>query len=166
MNDRILHFLKQKNLSALKLAEIMEVQASSISHITSGRNKPSFDFIAKFLMRFPDVNPDWLILGKGNMFRNPSAPQRIENVGNSVLHNEPELAGLSAADPGDERYGRVESPPPLVRQKEMILSESPSTDTDNEIRKRMESLPVSEPSIERIVIFYSDRTFTEYSMRK
>lgn len=81
MNDRILEILKIKELTALKFAEIMNVQASSISHITSGRNKPSFDFIAKLLEKFPDINPDWLILGEGEMIRDEYTESQTSNVG-------------------------------------------------------------------------------------
>ena len=69
MKDRIQQILREKALSSVKFAEILEVQPSSISHLLSGRNNPNFDFISKLLIRFPDINPDWLILGKGTMFR-------------------------------------------------------------------------------------------------
>ena len=46
-------------------AEKIGVQRSSISHILSGRNKPSLDFILKVLSSFPDVELYWLINGKG-----------------------------------------------------------------------------------------------------
>ncbi|MFO7844898.1 MAG: helix-turn-helix transcriptional regulator, partial [Bacteroidales bacterium] len=68
MKERILALLKEKQISATKLAEIIDVQRSSISHILSGRNKPSFDFIEKILMAYPDLNAQWLITGKGEMY--------------------------------------------------------------------------------------------------
>lgn len=46
-------------------AEKIGVQRSSISHILSGRNKPSLDFILKVLSSFPDVELYWLLNGKG-----------------------------------------------------------------------------------------------------
>ena len=70
MEERIRHILKEKNLSAVRLAEIMGVQPSSISHLISGRNKPNYDFITKLLRSFPEINPDWFLLGEGEMFRN------------------------------------------------------------------------------------------------
>lgn len=73
MKDRIQLIIKEKGLNSIKFAEIMEVQPSSISHLLSGRNNPNFDFISKLMERFPDINPDWLILGKGTMSRAPDA---------------------------------------------------------------------------------------------
>ena len=61
-------FIKQLNkimdyygLSASAFAELIQVQRSSISHILSGRNKPSLDFILKLNTAFPDVNLYWLL---------------------------------------------------------------------------------------------------------
>ncbi len=51
--------------SASSFAEKIGVQRSSISHILSGRNKPSLDFILKILSSFPEVDLYWLFNGKG-----------------------------------------------------------------------------------------------------
>jgi len=52
--------------SASSFAEKIGVQRSSISHILSGRNKPSLDFVLKVLSSFPEVELYWLLNGKGN----------------------------------------------------------------------------------------------------
>lgn len=64
--------------SASSFSENIGVQRSSISHILSGRNKPSLDFIMKVLSVYPEVELYWLLNGKGNF---PSAPssKAIEN---------------------------------------------------------------------------------------
>ncbi|MFI1743905.1 helix-turn-helix domain-containing protein [Thalassobellus sediminis] len=51
--------------SASSFAEKISVQRSSISHILSGRNKPSLEFILKILSAFPEVELYWLLNGKG-----------------------------------------------------------------------------------------------------
>lgn len=53
------------DLTAAALAEQIGVQRSSISHILSGRNKPSLDFILKVVHRFPEIDLYWLLNGKG-----------------------------------------------------------------------------------------------------
>lgn len=53
------------DISAAVLAEKMDVQRSSISHILSGRNKPSLDFVMKILKAFPEVELYWLLNGEG-----------------------------------------------------------------------------------------------------
>ena len=53
-------------LSAALLADKIEVQRSSISHLLSGRNKPSLEFVLKILKTFPEVELYWLLNGVGS----------------------------------------------------------------------------------------------------
>jgi transcriptional regulator with XRE-family HTH domain len=53
------------SLSATALAESIGIQRSSISHLLSGRNKPSLDFVLKVLKEYPEVELYWLLNGKG-----------------------------------------------------------------------------------------------------
>lgn len=75
MKEQLIKFLNSENISATKLADDIGVQRSSISHILSGRNKPSYDFIEKMLAKYPDLDADWLITGKGNMFKTVVTPK-------------------------------------------------------------------------------------------
>lgn len=56
-------------LNASLFADKIGVQRSSISHILSGRNKPSLDFIIKILTIFPEVDASWILSGKGNFLK-------------------------------------------------------------------------------------------------
>lgn len=62
--NRLLEILETKNLSASQFAEKIGVQRSSVSHILSGRNKPSLDFVIKINSVFNDISLEWLINGK------------------------------------------------------------------------------------------------------
>lgn len=53
-------------LSAAAFADKINVQRSSISHLLSGRNKPSLDFVLKVLEEFKEVELYWLLNGKGS----------------------------------------------------------------------------------------------------
>jgi transcriptional regulator with XRE-family HTH domain len=68
--DRFKYLMKLNQLSASAFAEKVGVQPSSISHILSGRNKPSLEFIQKVLIQFPKVSADWLISGKTAVVEN------------------------------------------------------------------------------------------------
>ena len=76
MKDRLLKIIKQYNLTSTRFADELGVQRSGISHILSGRNQPSYDFIVKLMKQYPDINPDWLIMGNGTMFR-PAVKEQI-----------------------------------------------------------------------------------------
>ena len=56
MRSRISKILQEEGMTASKLADEIGVQASSISHIMSGRNNPSIDFVQKLLERFRAIN--------------------------------------------------------------------------------------------------------------
>jgi transcriptional regulator with XRE-family HTH domain len=73
------------SLSATTFAEKIGVQRSSISHILSGRNKPSLDFIMKVLSSYPEVELYWLLNGKGIFPAKQQTPTK-------VLENNPQIA--------------------------------------------------------------------------
>lgn len=75
MTDRILSIIKYFNLSPSDFAEEIGVQRSSISHLISGRNKPSLEFIQKILQRFPEINSEWMLSGNGEMVKAGLSPQ-------------------------------------------------------------------------------------------
>ena len=63
--NRLKKVLEYHQLTASLFADKIKVQRSSISHILSGRNKPSLDFVLKVTNAFPDVDIYWLLNGKG-----------------------------------------------------------------------------------------------------
>ncbi|WP_445747400.1 helix-turn-helix transcriptional regulator [Polaribacter sp.] len=64
--NRLKKILDYYDLSAALFADKIGVQRSSISHILSGRNKPSLDFILKITAVFEEVDLYWLVDGKGH----------------------------------------------------------------------------------------------------
>ena len=67
MKGIIEEILTKYQLSSAQFADLIGVQRSSISHILSGRNKPSFDFIHKILLKYPEINAHYLITGQGSL---------------------------------------------------------------------------------------------------
>ncbi len=126
MEKRIRQLLREKNLSAVRLAGMLGVQPSSISHLISGRNKPNYDFIAKLLRAFPEIDPDWFLLGEGEMFR---------SRGGELFRAEKELS----------------LPFDLSPKEAEQVSGSPFIPS-----------PSDGKQVERIVFFYTDRSFSVY----
>jgi transcriptional regulator with XRE-family HTH domain len=144
MKERILAFLQNENKSYAQFAEEIGVQPSGISHILSGRNNPSLDFIVKMLLKYPSLSADWLLFGRGAMYKYVSQPTlfdtepQIEAV-KAVLTNEPvNVAPLSADLPEG-----VENAPE-TREKEL-------QDVSNGNKRLV-----------RVLLFYSDKSFSEY----
>ncbi len=67
--QRLHKIMEYHDLSAAAFADKIDVGRSSISHLLSGRNKPSLDFVMKIINAFPDVELYWLLNGKGSFPR-------------------------------------------------------------------------------------------------
>jgi transcriptional regulator with XRE-family HTH domain len=91
MKERIIEFLKAENKSSAQFAEEIGVQPSGISHIISGRNKPSLDFILKMLEKYHFLSTDWLLFGKGAMYKEPEMQKLFDesiDLSDKVIENE------------------------------------------------------------------------------
>ena len=143
MKAKFEFLLKNKGLNATSLARMLEIQPSGLSHILSGRNKPSFDLVVKILKIFPDVNPDWLLLDSGQIFRDdaiatPSASTlRAEQTQQSSVLPFDEVANRELSEVKNEEKNEL---PPIFT-------------TPRNPNKR----------VERVIILYSDRSFESYS---
>ncbi len=76
---RLENILEYYNLNASAFADKISVQRSSLSHLLSGRNKPSLDFILKILEVFPEVDLYWILYGKGTFPKSLETHQLIQN---------------------------------------------------------------------------------------
>jgi transcriptional regulator with XRE-family HTH domain len=86
MKERILEFLRRENKTSAQFAEEINVQPSGISHILSGRNNPSLDFILKMLEKYSYLSTDWLLFGKGSMYKE----SKMGDLFSQIDLNEPE----------------------------------------------------------------------------
>ena len=77
MNKRLQQFLDAENITQSQLADSLGVARAGISHILSGRNKPGFDFIENLASKFPTLSLEWLITGKGRMYKNADPESRM-----------------------------------------------------------------------------------------
>jgi len=68
MINRINLILQAKNITAKQFAEEIGIQPSGMSHILSGRNNPSLEFVSKVIRRYPEIDANWLLMGKGQMY--------------------------------------------------------------------------------------------------
>ena len=86
---RLQQFLKAYGLTSSELAQKLGVQKSSISHLLSGRNKPSFDFLSKFARTFPEINLRWLLTGEGDMhYPTPAVNEKNKETENETAGKE------------------------------------------------------------------------------
>lgn len=168
MKDRLAQFLKSEGLTAVKFAEIMEVQPSSISHLLAGRNRPNFEFISRMMLRFPELNPDWIINGLGEMYKSVKSQRNdlftdvnqseITEVNQEKIADKPtEVTDVNAENRVILDANQADSEP--IKSVITDVNTQKSVSEYEEVKKKQES-PVK--SIERIVLFYDDGSFDEY----
>ena len=100
MKSRLQQFLEVEQLSPARLADVLGIQRSGLSHILSGRNKPGFDFIQKLLTRYPTLSAEWLITGKGKMYKEQISPATITEH-KEVINDEVSLFDDNESDTGE-----------------------------------------------------------------
>ena len=130
---RLQKILDYYGLSATSFSEKIDFNRSTISHLLSGRNKPSLEFVMKVLQQFPEVQLYWLLNGTGNFPSSASEKSiKIPTEIFSALETEDKNAQLDA-----------------------VIEKSPSeTKTGSESKNSSE--------IEKIIIFYKDGSFKAY----
>ncbi len=146
MKDRLLKFFNEEKLSATKFADEIGVQRSSISHILSGRNKPSYDFIHKTLDKYPELNAEWLISGRGGMYKEKTGHIAQETQEQGLFDDKAKVA--------EEGQDEEKLPQNSKERQEIGINE--------QVVRDKKTISITK-STEKVMIFYSDGTFKEYS---
>ncbi|WP_428740380.1 helix-turn-helix domain-containing protein [Tenacibaculum sp.] len=141
MIERLKQILDYYNLSASSFADKIDVPRSSISHLLSGRNKPSLDFIIKVETAFDEVDLNWLVYGKG------SFPPNTEKQERNIKIEKNEAPSLFAENPVFDQEPEKKS----------------NTQFSESHQKQKESVAFRE--IKNILVLYDDGTFEDYKKR-
>lgn len=136
------------HLNASTFADKIGVQRSSLSHLLSGRNKPSLDFVLKILDVFPDIDLYWILNGKGTF------PKTEEN---NVISTAAKLEPQKITPVGE-----------IAENNNIdLFSENQSTNsTGSTAAKKITNQNVDSQNkneeVDKIVIFYKNGTFKSY----
>jgi DNA-binding XRE family transcriptional regulator len=136
--------------SASGFANKIGVQRSSISHILSGRNKPSLEFVMKVLDTFPEVELYWLLNGKGTFPKT--------NVVEKIITSTP-ISKSTISDFENSSNSSTQNSPDLFSEK--VETEKTENAQDSDFGKMM-NINSRGKQIERIVIFYKDGSFSNF----
>ncbi|MFW0735883.1 helix-turn-helix transcriptional regulator [Flavobacterium sp. T12S277] len=127
-------------LNASSFADKIGVQRSSMSHLLSGRNKPSLDFVLKILEVFPDIDLYWILNGKGSFPKAEDATDLKKN----------------------ESLSEFAKPLTPIPSEENSVSENEKSKNTSSTEIKTQSLSPAENEIEKIVVFYKNGTFKTY----
>ena len=129
MDQKLRILMQNENLSASKLADILEIKPAAVSHILSGRNKPSFELICKIVTRFPHINPYWLL----------GDAQEMLNQNAQISTPENQVETSSSLFDFDDKKSEVPEAPKILE----CVTNPTLTSSD----------------IEKIIIVYRDKSF-------
>jgi transcriptional regulator with XRE-family HTH domain len=152
MLDRIKQIIKEEGLQASSFADKIQVSRGTISHILNGRNEPSKDTIEKILNNYPDISDTWFLRGEGPMYKRervfmqPSLPASTIQPG---LFDEKKAVEPSVVTDGREYSQKNEVNKPENKVVSVITQDV--TYLNNPSKK-----------IDKIMIFFSDRTFMTF----
>jgi transcriptional regulator with XRE-family HTH domain len=147
MKERLQQILELYDLTPSRLAEKMGVQRSGISHIMSGRNKPSFDFMIALLKLFPELNANWLLTGEGDITSNEklSKPVNLQQ-GSTPLSGD--LFNSRTTQKTNNQFESINKDTP-AKEEEQAVYKSKQEENDPD-------------SIESVIILYRNGKFKRY----
>ncbi|MCI6492330.1 MAG: helix-turn-helix transcriptional regulator [Bacteroidales bacterium] len=137
MNTRLKQFMAAENITQAQLADSLKVVRASVSHILSGRNNPSCEFIRALMITYPNLNIEWLMLGKGKMYK--------EKPNDSMYIN-------------DESYNQDSGA--LSQPASQELPNIDSTIDFTSVGEVMQ-VPVNKRKVVKVTILFDDGTYQE-----
>ena len=155
INSRIQQFLNMEGVSPAQLADQLGIQRSGLSHLLSGRNKPSFDFITKLLSSYPNLQADWLLLGRGKPYKDASSAVSAPEIFPAAPVFEPVLPEIEPIEdlPDDN---------PVQPEIEVNNPETEEITEEIPLSQPRENQIFARRTVSRITIFYNDGTFEEH----
>ena len=182
MKEKLQELLDRENLRPGQLAERLDVNPASISHILKGRNKPGIEFLQKILRAFPKLNPDWLLLDSAQYERDgataPAAATSFgQNPGATAGRAGIGTAGLQQGVPGAQNgapstAAHVAGPHAAAGNPSLFVSGQAATASGSLFAAGASGTPgagmpdggsAHDKVVKRVIVLYTDNTFESYT---
>jgi transcriptional regulator with XRE-family HTH domain len=154
LSAKIELLIQTKKLSASQFADTLGIPRSSISHILSGRNKPSLDVVQKILIAFPEIPAEELLDDKRDLSISTPAPKAAP----SPIASTPSL--FDAVTPSAPESPRNISPEQTIVQSNLRRPRESNPKASQPVAAPAPTTHLAK-KIERVLIFYTDGTFSE-----
>ena len=161
LTERIQELIEQTGLSNKSFAEKVGVSPAIISHITSGRNKPSLNLIQQITNVYTNVNIDYLLSGRGSLYSQQGERhqksidtdvKRAESGLNPAIKTYNEGVRAVGVPQGAPIPKRDEEPPPILPNEDLQMLNKRKSDADVRANKE----PV------KVMLFYADQSVEIY----
>ncbi|MDR0768697.1 MAG: helix-turn-helix transcriptional regulator [Dysgonamonadaceae bacterium] len=154
---RIRKIMEEKNLNAALFADTVKVSRGTITHVLGGRNEITLKVVLKILAAFPDINPDWLLFGKEPMYHREKVFMQAQQEPILPFDDTPKVLNQSKTEINACRESKVFEYSPKSEDKTDI------GDVQSVKTKQINDVISSNKKIDRIIIFYDDKTFMGFS---
>ena len=143
MKDRINQIMQKDGLTNAEFAEKIGISTSSLSHIFSGRNKPSLEVVMRIQKAYPSINLNWLLYGEGNMEQIASP----STAGIQLLTEGPENPEIPLQRTDNDQF----------RNDNRVFP--PDFRGNNTVREQIKYIEKPQPRITEIRIFFDNGTY-------
>lgn len=146
MKERIKQIIENERLTPSRFADKLDINRNVISHILNGRNNPSLDVVSKILLEINYINPEWLINGIGNMYKDDFDISTLPQEHDLFSENEPNatVASEKVVQPHDTKLTTGTDGCKVVENK--IIND----------------ISIKDKKISQIIIYYDDNTFETF----
>ncbi len=162
--NRLAFLLENLDYTASAFADKIGVQRSSLSHLLSGRNKPSLDFIMKINDAFPEISLTWILKGKGNYLESENTTSITKIVQHPTTTIAPPIDPITGHIITDSKEQNTSNSQDTSTQKQVQIN------TENDVKNNntsiLNQLPFQvDSNVDQIVVFYKDGTFRQFKPR-
>jgi len=160
--ERIDKVMQMEGMNSAIFANAIGIQGSTLSHILNGRNNPSLSVLQSILNRFPNINPEWLIMGQGSIERAVKQSQPLtlfDSIDESVSKST-----NSASNSAENKSSEFSSIQPKNQTSNDFKAKSEPEQLSNSFQA---PVVLESPSkvVRKIIVYYTDNTFQEFETK-
>ncbi len=175
VSERIKKIMDSEGLTASAFADSLGIQRSNVSHIMNGRSGPSLDLLQKILTVFPKYNTDWLVMGRGEIYRQPVQTSIFDVIGepepgpaqiapNTLGNTLAAIDNVAPQQPEPELFAQDNDVKPDVVASKQEEAGAPTANASMAEVSAVAAQAVKRAAeVQQIVVLYTDNTFSIYN---
>lgn len=163
--ERIEFIIKEMALSNVEFSQLTGIAPATISHITSGRSKPTLPIFKSIMEAFPDLNPEWVFMGVGSIYKNKENEKVVSQESQQYSNGTLDLfASESLANTPSKKYVEPAKGKPSVADG---VKPTDMLGIKDVIRSSMEeAISQRRRQIVEVRIFFDDGTYEAFNTPK
>ncbi|MDR1631621.1 MAG: helix-turn-helix domain-containing protein [Dysgonamonadaceae bacterium] len=154
---RIRKIMEEKGLNSASFADKIKVSRGTITHVLNGRNETTLKVVLKVLEAFPDINSEWLLFGKDPMYHREKVFIQPVQEPTLPFDDVPKVLNPLKTEMNAYKEPKVPEYPLKSEDKTVVEAVQPIQ------TKQINDVILSNRKIDKIIIFYDDKTFMSFS---